>query len=82
MVDPGFKPRSGQIKKDYKIGICCLFTKHGALRSKSKDRLTWNQDLPHSPVIIYTCINSFKPAHAVTYIKRSHFSYPVIENFT
>jgi hypothetical protein len=44
VVDPEFKPRSGQIKKDYNIGICCLFTKHGALRSKSKDRLTWNQD--------------------------------------
>ena len=34
-VDHGVKPCSGYIK-DYEIGICCLSTKHAALRSKSK----------------------------------------------
>ena len=35
-VDCGFEPRSGQTK-DYKIGICCFFTKHAALRRKNKN---------------------------------------------
>ena len=43
VVDHGFEPRSGQTK-DYKIGICCFSTKHTALRRKSKDWLTRNQD--------------------------------------
>jgi hypothetical protein len=43
VVDRGFKPRSGQTK-DYKIGICCFSTKHAALRRKSKDWLTRNQN--------------------------------------
>jgi hypothetical protein len=34
-VDHGFEPRSVQTK-DYKIGICCFFAKHPALRRKSK----------------------------------------------
>jgi len=34
--DRRFEPRSGQTK-DYKIGICCFFAKHTALRRKSKD---------------------------------------------
>jgi hypothetical protein len=42
-VDRGFEPRSGQAK-DYKIGICCFSTKHAALRRKSKDWLSRNQD--------------------------------------
>ena len=37
-VDHGFKPQSGQTK-NYKIGICCFFAKHAALRRKSKDWL-------------------------------------------
>jgi hypothetical protein len=36
-------PRSGQ-PKDFKIGICCFSTKHVALRRKSKDWFTQNQD--------------------------------------
>ena len=43
VVDRGFEPRSGQTK-DYKIGICCFSTKHAALRRKSKDWLTRNQN--------------------------------------
>ena len=43
VVDPGFEPRSGQTK-DNKIGICCFSAKHVALRRKSKDRLTQNQN--------------------------------------
>ena len=39
----GFEPRSGQTK-DYKIGICCFSDKHTALRRKSKDWLSRNQD--------------------------------------
>jgi hypothetical protein len=42
-VDRGFEPRSGQTK-DYKIGICCFFTKHTALSRKSKDWLAQNQN--------------------------------------
>ena len=43
VVDRGFEPRSGQTK-DNKIGICCFSAKHVALRRKSKDRLTQNQN--------------------------------------
>jgi hypothetical protein len=43
VVDRGFEPRSGQIK-GYIIGICCLTSKHSALRRKSKDWLARNQD--------------------------------------
>ena len=42
-VDRGFEPRSGKTK-DYKIGICYFSAKKTALRRKSKDRLSWNQD--------------------------------------
>ena len=42
-VDRGYEPRSGQ-GKDYKIGICCFFAKHAALRRKSKDWLAVNRD--------------------------------------
>ena len=37
------EPRSGQIK-DYKIGIYCFSAKHTAIRRKSKDWVTRNQD--------------------------------------
>jgi predicted LPLAT superfamily acyltransferase len=43
VVDRGFGPRSGQTKV-YKIGICCFFAKHTALRRKSKDWLARNQN--------------------------------------
>ena len=42
-VDRGFETRSGQTT-DYKIGICCFFTKHVALRRKSKDWVVRYQD--------------------------------------
>ena len=42
-VDRGFEPRTGQTK-DYKIGFCCFFAKHVALKSKNKDRLSRNQN--------------------------------------
>ena len=43
-VDRGFEPRSDQTK-DYEIGICCFSViKHAALRRKSNDWLTRNQD--------------------------------------
>jgi hypothetical protein len=42
-VDRGFEPWLGQTK-DYKIGICCFSAKHAALRRKSKDWLTQNQN--------------------------------------
>ena len=42
-VDRGFVRRSGQTK-DYKIGICCFFPKHAALRRKSTDWLPRNQN--------------------------------------
>jgi len=31
-------------KKHFKIGICCLSAKNTAVRSKSKDLLSWNQN--------------------------------------
>ena len=43
VADCGFEPRSRQTK-DYKIGVCGFSAKHAALRRKSKDGLTWNQD--------------------------------------
>ena len=49
IVDRGFKPWSGQTE-DYKIGICCFSTKHAALRRKSKDWLTQNQDIMLSDI--------------------------------
>ena len=39
-VDRGFKPRSG-LTKDYEIGVCSF---SAAVRRKSKDWLTRNQD--------------------------------------
>jgi hypothetical protein len=42
-VDRGFELRSDQTK-DYKIGICCFSARHIALRRKSKDWMSRNQD--------------------------------------
>ena len=42
-VDRGFEPRLSQTK-DYKIGICCFSAKHAALKRKSKNWLTLNQN--------------------------------------
>jgi hypothetical protein len=44
VIEHGFEPRSGLEPKTKKIGICCLSTKHAALRRKSKDWLARNQD--------------------------------------
>jgi hypothetical protein len=43
VVDRGFELQSGQTK-DYEIGICCFSAKHAALRRKSKDWLSRNQN--------------------------------------
>ena len=43
VVDHGLESLSGQTN-DYEIGICCFSAKHAALRKKSKDWLTRNQD--------------------------------------
>jgi hypothetical protein len=50
-VDHGFESRSGQTK-DYKIGICYFSAKQAALRRKSKDWLTLNQDVYKVDLII------------------------------
>ena len=42
-VNRGFEPRSGQTK-DYNIGMSCFAAKHAALRIKSKNWFTRNQD--------------------------------------
>jgi hypothetical protein len=42
-VDGGFYPWLGQ-SKNYKIGVCCFSAKQAALRRKSKDWLTRNQN--------------------------------------
>ena len=42
VADHGFELWSCQTK-DYKIGICCLSTKHPVLRRKIKDLLALNQ---------------------------------------
>ena len=43
VADGGFESRAGQTE-DYKISICCLSTKHAALRRKSKDGFARNLD--------------------------------------
>jgi hypothetical protein len=43
VVDRGFELQSCQTK-DYEIGMCCFSAKNAALREKSKDWLTRNQD--------------------------------------
>ena len=43
VADRGFETRPCQTK-DYKIGICCFFSKHAAFRRKSKDWLSRNRD--------------------------------------
>ena len=40
----GFDPRLGKTK-DIKIGICCFFAKHAALRIMSKDWLAQSQNV-------------------------------------
>ena len=57
VVDCEFVPQSDQTK-DYKIGICCFSTKHAALRRKSKDGLSPNQDNVSESVGV-TCLTSF-----------------------
>jgi len=42
-VDSVYKPWSDETK-DYKIGICCFFAKHAALRRMIKDWLSQNKD--------------------------------------
>jgi len=42
-ADCEFEPRSDEAKEN-NIGIFCFFAKHSALRSKSKDWSTQNQD--------------------------------------
>jgi hypothetical protein len=42
-VDRGFESRLGQ-PKDYKMTMCCFSFNYAALRRKSKDWLTRNQD--------------------------------------
>ena len=42
-IDREFEPRSGQTK-DYEIGMCCVFTKHAALRRKSRE-ITINNEI-------------------------------------
>ena len=54
VVDRRFDPFSDQIK-DYKIGICCFQDKCTALRSKSKDWLTLNQDYVSERINMSTC---------------------------
>ena len=53
-VDRGFEHQSGQTN-DYKIGICCIFEKHAALRSKGKDWLARNQNNASKWDAISTC---------------------------
>jgi len=42
-VDRWYELHPG-LTKDYEIGIFCFYAKHAALRRKSKDRMTRNQD--------------------------------------
>jgi len=49
----GFEPRKGQFKH-YNISICCLSTKHAALRSKSSIKVR-NQDNVYEWSSMYTC---------------------------
>jgi hypothetical protein len=51
---------------DYKTDICCLFTKHVALRSKSKDRLAQNQDNVSEWTYMSTQVLLFQWASTIT----------------
>ena len=56
VVDRGFEPWSGQTN-DYKIGICCFFGKHAALKCKSKDYFARNQDNVSTYLPAYYCFS-------------------------
>ena len=43
VVNRGFEPQSGKTK-DCKICIFCVSAKHATLRTKTKDRISRNQD--------------------------------------
>ena len=51
-VDCEFKPSQ---TKDGKIGICCFSIQHAALRSKSKDWLSWHQNNVSEWMDMSTC---------------------------
>jgi len=53
-VDPILEPRSTQTKY-YKYGICCFSANHAALRSKSTDWLSWNQNNVENHVYPVSC---------------------------
>ena len=53
-IDRGFEPQSG-LTKDFEIGICCFSAKHVALRRKSKDWLSRNQNNVSEGSNISTC---------------------------
>ena len=57
-VDRGFEHRLGKTK-DYKIGICCFFTKHATLRRKRKDWLARNQDNAYEWYDMSICVRCF-----------------------
>jgi hypothetical protein len=43
-VDPGFKPRLGQIK-DYKFGICCFSSKRNNWLARNQDNVSDRGDM-------------------------------------
>ena len=56
-VNRGFVPWSGQTK-DYKIGICCIFFMHIAVRNESKDWTAGNQnDMSEQLVYLWTVVS-------------------------
>jgi hypothetical protein len=59
ILEYGFEPRSGQTK-NYKIGICCFFANHAALRRKNKDWLARNQDDVSKWGDMFICILLFQ----------------------
>ena len=64
VVDRVFVPRSGE-SKDYKIRMCCFSSKHTALRRKSKDGLTQNQNNVSEWNDMFTCGLLFQPVGLV-----------------
>ena len=63
-IDCGFEPRSGPTK-DYTINVCCLSAKHAALRRKSKDWVSRNNENVSKWNDMSTCGLLFKWASTI-----------------
>ena len=81
VVDHGFEYWSGQTK-DYKIDICCFYTKHTPLRRKGKDLLdkmsVWSDMSTHRLLFQWASTNR-NPSKRVCLVQSGHH-YHLIDN--